>query len=60
MTITIKKSTKPCFLCGKTSHTVEAKFKDGTFNGVLCKDHLFERLEAKYPAAEEPEPPTGK
>ena len=47
MNVTIKKTTKPCFLCGKTSQAVEAKFKDGTFTGVLCKDHLFERLDAK-------------
>ena len=46
--IVIKLSDKPCFLCGKTAHAVEAKFKDGTFSGVLCKDHLFERMEAKY------------
>jgi hypothetical protein len=46
--VTIKFSDKPCFLCGKTTHVVEAKFKDGTFSGVLCKDHLFERMEAKY------------
>jgi hypothetical protein len=51
--IVIKLSDKPCFLCGKTSHAVEAKFKDGTFSGVLCKDHLFERMEAKYRQAPE-------
>ena len=53
--ITIKLSDKPCFLCGKTAHVVEAKFKDGTFSGVLCKDHLFERMEAKYRQAPEVE-----
>ena len=46
--IVIKLSDKPCFLFGKAMHAVEAKFKDGTFSGVLCKDHLFERMEAKY------------
>lgn len=46
--ITIKLSDKPCFLCGGTRHVVEARFKDGTFTGVLCKEHLFERMEAKY------------
>ena len=46
--IVIKPTAKPCFLCGKAAHTVEAKFKDGTFTGVLCKDHLFERMEAMY------------
>jgi len=46
--IVIKLSDKPCFLCGKTTHVVDARFKDGTFTGSLCKDHLFERMEAKY------------
>ena len=46
--IVIKLSDKPCFLCGKTAHVVDARFKDGTFTGSLCKDHLFERMEAKY------------
>ena len=46
--VTIKLSKKPCFLCGKTTHVVEARFKDGLFSGTLCKDHLFERLEATY------------
>ena len=56
--IVIKLSDKPCFLCGKTTHAVEAKFKDGTFSGVLCKDHLFERMEAKYASVtEEKKPP---
>ena len=53
--VTIKLSDKPCFLCGKNTHVVEAKFKDGTFSGVLCKDHLFERMEAKYRQASEVE-----
>ena len=51
--IVIKLSDKPCFLCGKTAHVVEARFKDGTFSGVLCKDHLFERMEAKYAPGKE-------
>ncbi len=53
--VTIKPSDKPCFLCGLTAHVVEAKFKDGTFTGVLCKEHLFERIEAKLRQAAERE-----
>lgn len=56
--ITIKLSNKPCFLCGGTTHVVEARFKDGTFTGALCKDHLFERMEAKCaPVPEAKKPP---
>jgi len=55
--ITIKLSNKPCFLCGTTSHVVDARFKDGTFSGTICKEHLFERMEAKYgKLAEEKKP----
>ena len=53
--VTIKPSDKPCFWCGTTTHVVEAKFKDGTFTGVLCKEHLFERIEAKLRQAAERE-----
>ena len=55
--IASKNSQKPCFLCGTTRQTVEARFKDGTFSGVLCKDHLFERMEAKLGQAAEPRRP---
>ncbi len=37
-------SDKPCFICQKREGTADVKFKDGTFTGVLCKDHAWERL----------------
>ena len=46
--VTIKLSDKQCFLCGTSSYVVDARFKDGTFSGSICKEHLFERMEAKY------------
>ena len=33
-------TTKPCFLCSATE-TAEVRMKDGTFTGVVCKDHLW-------------------
>ena len=48
--IVIKASTnKPCFWCGTTAHVVEAKFKDGTFSGTICKNCLFKKMEEKAP-----------
>jgi hypothetical protein len=58
--VIIKLSDKPCFLCGTTSHVVEARFKDGTFTGTLCKEHLFERMEVKYQQAKAPEKASSK
>jgi hypothetical protein len=40
--LTVKPTeNRPCFLCGKTDRTVEAKFKDGTFSGVVCWEELY-------------------
>jgi hypothetical protein len=36
---------KPCFICQKREGAAEVKFKDGTFTGVLCKEHCWERLD---------------
>jgi hypothetical protein len=58
--VTIKLSAKPCFLCGTNSHVVEARFKDGTFSGSICKEHLFERMEAKYGKTTEEKKPVLK
>ena len=41
------KSTKSCFLCQTTEKTADVKFKDGSFAGTLCMNHLYERLEEK-------------
>lgn len=41
---TAQLSDKPCFLCGKKEDTLETKFKDKTFQGVVCTDHLLQIL----------------
>lgn len=43
----LSKSDRPCFLCGTRERTVNVKFKDGSFAGTLCMDHLYERIEEK-------------
>lgn len=40
----VRLSQKPCFLCGSQEDTVEVRFKDRTFAGVVCKNHLFELM----------------
>ena len=47
MVTILGRSGKPCFLCQTTDRTAEVKFKDGSFAGTLCMDHLYERLEDK-------------
>lgn len=42
----IGKSKRPCFLCGKND-AAEVKFKDGTFTGTICREHLWERVVKK-------------
>lgn len=43
--VTIKAlSDKPCFLCGSKEDTADVKFRDGSFQGVVCKTHLFQLL----------------
>lgn len=48
----IDRSTKPCFVCGTTKKTVQVKFKDKTFSGVLCMEHMYDRM----PIEEDEEP----
>jgi hypothetical protein len=51
---------KPCFICQKREGTAEVKFKDGTFTGVLCKEHCWERLhrpDQKPAGSNTPRPP---
>jgi len=38
---------KPCFLCASKEDTVEVPFKDPTFSGVVCKEHLFQLLKRR-------------
>jgi hypothetical protein len=37
-------SERPCFICGEKDGAAEVRFKDGTFAGVLCMRHAWERL----------------
>lgn len=43
----VRLSDKPCFLCNSPKDTVEVRFKDRTFAGVVCKDHLFELIKKR-------------
>ncbi len=47
MVTILGKSAKPCFLCQMTERTADVKFKDGSFTGTLCMEHLYERLQEK-------------
>jgi len=50
--VTIKgASAKPCFVCGKKERTVEVRFADGSFRGVLCLEDIYKKL---------PVPPTAE
>ena len=42
-------SDKACFICQKRDGTAEVRFKDGTFSGVLCMTHTWERLRKPEP-----------
>ena len=44
MVTIIRFSDKPCFLCGSSDDAVEVRFKDRSFAGVVCKEHLFQLL----------------
>jgi hypothetical protein len=46
-------SDKPCFICGKRDRTVDVAFADKTFRGVLCMEHVYEKLK---PEKSEKEP----
>ncbi len=47
MVTIVRLSDKPCFLCGSQDDTVEVRFKDRTFSGVVCKQHLFELMKKR-------------
>ena len=38
------RANAPCVICQKEGKTANVKFKDGSFDGVMCMDHLYERL----------------
>ena len=57
MVTILGESNKPCFLCRTTERTADVKFRDGSFAGTLCMDHLYERLEEKPKVkAKKPDP----
>jgi len=43
-------SDKPCFLCGSHDDAVEVRFKDRSFAGVVCKEHLFQLMKRRFQA----------
>jgi hypothetical protein len=49
MVTILGKSNKACFLCRTTQKTADVKFKDGSFAGALCMEHLYERLQERTP-----------
>ena len=56
MVTIIRFSDKPCFLCGSSNDAVEVRFKDRSFAGVVCKDHLFELMKKRYAKCPQPTP----
>ena len=56
----VYQSSKPCFLCGRKEKTVEVKLKNGSFSGVLCLEHLYDRLEGKPKNPKKPKNGAGK
>ena len=51
MVTIIRLTNKPCFLCNSAKDTVEVRFKDRTFSGVVCMEHLFQLLRKRTEAA---------
>ena len=49
-------SDKPCFICASKVNTVEVTFADKTFRGVLCMEHVYEKI---LPAKEVKSVPSG-
>jgi hypothetical protein len=37
-------SEKPCFICQSPEKTVDVQFSDKTFRGVLCLEHIYQKL----------------
>jgi hypothetical protein len=61
MVTIVRLSDKPCFLCGSTEDAAEVRFKDRTFAGVVCKEHLFQLMKkhkSKSGAAKHAQTPT--
>ncbi|MCP4679930.1 MAG: hypothetical protein GY854_31445 [Deltaproteobacteria bacterium] len=52
MVTIVRLTDKPCFLCNSRKDTAEVRFKDRTFSGVVCKDHLFQLLQKRTETVE--------
>ncbi len=48
MVTIVRLTDKPCFLCGTHDDTAEVRFKDRTFTGVVCKEHLFQLMKKRH------------
>ncbi len=47
MVTIVRLSDKPCFLCNSQDDTAEVRFKDRSFSGVVCKEHLFQLMKKR-------------
>ena len=56
MVTIVRLSEKPCFLCNSKEDTAEVRFKDRTFSGVVCKQHLFELMKKRVQSGAKPRP----
>jgi hypothetical protein len=52
MVTIVRFSEKPCFLCGGREDAVEVRFKDRSFSGVVCKEHLFQLMKRRFQGEE--------
>lgn len=49
--LTIKgPSDKPCFICASKERTVDVQFADKSFRGVLCMEHVYQKLKPEKEA----------
>lgn len=56
--LTIKcPSDKPCFICGTSERTADVSFADKTFRGVLCMEHIYEKLRPEKSEKDSPRVP---
>ena len=51
MVTIVRLTDKTCFLCASKEDNVEVRFKDRTFSGVVCKEHLFQLLKKRVTEA---------
>jgi hypothetical protein len=46
---TVKPAEGKCFVCKTTDKVMEVKFKDDSFSGKLCTEHMYEHLNPEIP-----------